>query len=49
MVRNKITKECVYKQIGKTIKKPNSKLKRCPKGTRRNLKTLQCETKLTKL
>ena len=49
MVRNKITKECVYKHIGKTIKKPNSKLKRCPKGTRRNLKTLQCETKLTKL
>jgi hypothetical protein len=50
MVRNKITKECVPKQ---TIKqkakpespKPKSKLGRCPKGTRRNPKTLLCEAK----
>ena len=40
MVRNKITNECVLKA------KPKTKLPRCPKGTRRNTKTLLCESKL---
>jgi hypothetical protein len=51
MVRNKITKECVPKQTIKQKAKPKSpksksKLGRCPKGTRRNPKTLLCEAKL---
>jgi hypothetical protein len=55
MVRNKITKECVPKQnIKQKAKpkakpespKPKSKLGRCPKGTRRNPKTLLCEAKV---
>ena len=58
MVRNKITKECVPKKDNNVkqfvnIKakspkspKPKSKLGRCPKGTRRNPKTLLCEAKL---
>ena len=57
MVRNKITKECVPKQNNnfkqsvnikaKSPKSPKSKAKieRCPKGTRRNPKTLLCEAK----
>ena len=56
MVRHKITKECVPKQNKqpsvitkskpKTITKSKAKLGRCPKGTRRNPKTLLCEVKL---
>jgi len=55
MVRNKITKECVPKQNikpkatpkpkPKPKAKPEAKLGRCPKGTRRNPKTLLCEAK----
>ena len=57
MVRNKITKECVPKQNikpkatpkpeakPKPKPKPKAKLGRCPKGTRRNPKTLLCEAK----
>ena len=41
LVRNKITKECVPKANAKM----NLKLGRCPKGTRRNPKTLNCEAK----
>ena len=48
-MRNKITNECVHKKNIKTIPvpkaKPKTKLARCPKGTRRNPKTLKCETK----
>jgi len=50
MIRNKITKECVPKQNikpePKAKAKAKAKLGRCPKGTRRNPKTLQCEAKL---
>jgi hypothetical protein len=56
MMRHKITKDCVPKQNKqpsviakskpKTITKPNAKLGRCPKGTRRNPKTLLCESKV---
>ena len=53
MVRNKITKECVSKAKAKAEAKakpkpkakPEAKLGRCPKGTRRNPKTLLCEAK----
>jgi hypothetical protein len=52
MVRNKITKECDPKKNIKTkpiileVKaKSKAKLERCPKGTRRNPKTLNCEAK----
>jgi hypothetical protein len=55
MIRNKITNECVPKQNKKeqaNVKvklklkaKLKDKLKRCPKGTRRNPNTLQCEDK----
>jgi hypothetical protein len=56
MVRNKITKEWVPKKDAKTkattppkpktaTPKPKVKLERCPKGTRRNPKTLLCEVK----
>ena len=51
MVRNKITKECDPKKNIKTkpipeVKaKSKAKLGRCPKGTRRNPKTLNCEAK----
>ena len=56
MMRHKITKECVpklnkqpsviAKSKPKTITKTKAKLGRCPKGTRRNPKTLLCEVKL---
>ena len=56
MMRHKITKECVPKQNKqtsviakskpKTITKTKAKLGRCPKGTRRNPKTLLCEAKV---
>jgi hypothetical protein len=58
MVRNKITKECIPKQNIKPEAKakpeakpkpkvnPKAKMARCPKGTRRNPKTLLCEAKL---
>ena len=56
MVRHKITRECVPKQNKqpsviakskpKTITKTKAKLGRCPKGTRRNPKTLLCESKV---
>jgi len=56
MVRNKITNECVpkynkqpyviAKSKPKSITKSKAKLGRCPKGTRRNPKTLLCEAKL---
>ena len=56
MMRHKITKECVPKQNKqtsviakskpKTITKTKAKLGRCPKGTRRNPKTLLCESKV---
>ena len=56
MIRHKITKECVPKQNKqpsviakskpKTITKTKAKLGRCPKGTRRNPKTLLCEAKV---
>jgi len=39
MVRNKITNECVPKP------EPKAKMGRCPKGTRRNPKTLNCDAK----
>ena len=53
MVRNKITKECVSKAKAKAKPEPKAKAKaepeaklgRCPKGTRRNPKTLLCEAK----
>ena len=55
MVRNKITNECVPKQNIKPKAKaetkaepkpkPKAKMARCPKGTRRNPKTLLCEAK----
>ena len=57
MIRDKITKECVPKmnkkktvntkanKANKAKPIPNAKLGRCPKGTRRNPKTLQCEVK----
>ncbi len=55
MVRNKITNECVPKQNIKPkakaetkaepMPKPKAKMARCPKGTRRNPKTLLCEAK----
>ena len=48
MVRDKITKECVPKANAKANAKakPKTKLARCPKGTRRNPKTLLCESKV---
>ena len=50
LVRNKITNECVHKKNIKTTPlpkaKPKTKLARCPKGTRRNPKTLLCESKV---
>jgi hypothetical protein len=56
MMSHKITKECVPKQNKqtsviakskpKTITKTKAKLGRCPKGTRRNPKTLLCEAKV---
>ena len=50
LVRNKITNECIHKKnIKKTPlpkAKPKTKLARCPKGTRRNPKTLLCESKV---
>ena len=51
MVRIKMTKECIPKQNIKPKAKPKAKpeakakMARCPKGTRRNPKTLNCEAK----
>ena len=41
MVRIKMTNECAPKPMPK----PKAKMTRCPKGTRRNPKTLNCEAK----
>jgi hypothetical protein len=51
MVKIKMTNECVPKQNIKPKAKPKAKpeakakMARCPKGTRRNPKTLNCEAR----